>query len=67
MLETNEPVVAGESSFSTFVAYILRLSTVLLVAAVLAIILLVKAQPVLSRFARENICPSNPSFTFCQK
>lgn len=67
MLDTKEPVMTGESSFSTFVAYILRVLTVLLVGVVLAVILLVKAQPVLSRFANDNICPSNPSLSFCKK
>jgi len=67
MLETKDPVMTGESSFSTIIAYILRVVTVLLVGAVLTVILLVKAQPVLSRFANDNICPSNPSLSFCKK
>ncbi len=67
MLETNESTIVGESSFSSLVAYILRFVTVLIVGAVLTMILLVKGQPMLSKFAHENICPSNRSFSFCQK
>ena len=67
MLDTQESTFIGESSFSSFVTYILRFVTVLIVGAVLTMILLVKGQPMLSKFAHENICPSNHSFSFCQK
>lgn len=67
MLESKEPHFVGESSFSSFVSYLLRVITVLIVGAVLMMILLVKGQPMLSKFAQQNICPSNPTFSFCHK
>lgn len=67
MLDSQEKHIAGESSFSTFIAYMLRVLTVLVVGAALMMILLVKGQPMLSKFAQQNICPSNPSFSFCHK
>ncbi len=67
MLDTQESHIIGENSFSTFISYILRVLTVLIVGAVLAMILLVKGQPVLSKFAQQNICPTNPSFSYCHK
>ncbi len=67
MLDTNESHVNGESSFSSFISYVLRVLTVLVVGAVLAMILLVKGQPALSKFAQQSICPTQPSFSFCHK
>ena len=67
MLDSQEPHIVGESSFSSIVSYMLRILTVLVVGAVLMMILLVKGQPILSKFAQQNICPTNPSFSFCHK